>query len=207
MSILYVGALKHGSTSTGILEVALSDNNSPTLFLFKAKPETMRRYYALHFACCLGQVCWSAISPNLQTVQYEFQKNETRRHECNMCFAASLAVLRWALGRWQFWGWGESRLGPPPAPPLPCVSTLQLTGCSPWRTPLHPSLAPNWSLGSTEPIPAGEVLKRPSARAERLSVPKNWKLPGGCCRLYRSSGTGGVYFPNLLLLLLISHHI
>lgn len=41
-------------------------------------------------------------------------KNETRRHECNMCFAASLAVLRWALGRWQFWGWGESRLGPPP---------------------------------------------------------------------------------------------
>lgn len=207
MSILYVGALKHGSTSTGILEVALSDNNSPTLFLFKAKPETMRRYYALHFACCLGQVCWSAISPNLQTVQYEFQK---MKPAATNAICVLQRPLRCSAGRWgggSSGGGGRAGWDTPPAPPLPCVSTLQLTGCSPWRTPLHPSLAPNWSLGSTEPIPAGEVLKRPSARAERLSVPKNWKLPGGCCRLYRSSGTGGVYFPNLLLLLLISHHI
>lgn len=115
MSILYVGALKHGSTSTGILEVALSDNNSPTLFLFKAKPETMRRYYALHFACCLGQVCWSAISPNLQTVQYEFQK---MKPAATNAICVLQRPLRCSAGRW---GGGSSGGG----------------GRAGWDPPLH----------------------------------------------------------------------
>lgn len=67
----------------------------------------------------------------------------------------------------------------------PCRSLpTALIGCSPWRTLLHPLLARNCSLGSTETILAGVILKGPSARAKELSVPENWKPPGGCCRLY-----------------------
>lgn len=177
---------------TSILAVALSGSSLSTLFLFKAKPNTkfeVQRYYVLHFASCLEH-CDFFLPFHQTSILSEFWKNCICHHKFKMCFTICLAPL--GTGEQPFLGCSSWGRGQPGGTPLCTTSAVREQLLSPQITThrtlgalpeaLHPSLAPNWSLSSTETILVGEILV---FRTKCLSqgALTSWKLNTARCML------------------------